>query len=191
MGTPTDPDVVCPVASAAHHMRRGAAQPELPQAALICLELLGESLGAKAAWHPERSSTGRVFKKARGSVLASWGWGRPASQPASRESTFSLTGRGKRPSRAFPGSPAITFSSTGRGKKAIARDPNDTQRATLGPHVWGLKLAFPRQAEGKGHREHPQRALKLHCPRQAKGKGHPAGPKRRPTSSDQSLFWSP
>ena len=85
MGTPTDPDVVCPVASAAHHMRRGATQPELPQAALICLELLGESLGAKAAWHPERSSTGRVFKKARGSVLASWGGnGRPASQPASQ-----------------------------------------------------------------------------------------------------------
>ena len=64
-------------------------------------------------------------------------------------------------------------------------------RLLLGLMVRGLKLPFPRQAGGKGHREHAQRAPKSHFPRQAEGNGHREGPKRRPASTDESPFWRP
>ena len=64
-------------------------------------------------------------------------------------------------------------------------------RLLLGLMVRGLKLPFPRQAGGKGHREHAQRAPKSHFPRQAEGNGHREGPKRRPASTDESPLRRP
>ena len=118
----------------------------------------------------------------KGRSWASWG---------SPESAFPSTGRGKKPSRAFPESPAIAFSSTGRRKRQSQGTQMTPNRLLLGLMVRGLKLPFPRQAGGKGHREHAQRAPKSHFPRQAEGNGHREGPKRRPASTDESPFWRP
>ena len=118
----------------------------------------------------------------KGRSRASWG---------SPESAFPSTGRGKKPSRAFPESPAIAFSSTGRRKRQSQGTQMTPNRLLLGLMVRGLKLPFPRQAGGKGHREHARRAPKLHFPRQAEGNGHREGPKRRPASTDESPFWRP
>ena len=84
--------------------------------------------------------------------------------PGEPEIAFSSTGRGKRPSRAFPGSPETAFSSTGKGKRqsqgAQAGVQNRPKRGSLGPPAGALKLLFPRQAGGKGRREHSEGALK-------------------------------
>ena len=73
-------------------------------------------------------------------------------------------------------SPEIAFSSTGRRKMQSRGAQIMPQIVRTGPllglMVRGLKLPFPRQAGGKGHREHAQRAPKSHFPRQAKGKGN-------------------
>ena len=104
---------------------------------------------------------------------------------------LSLDRQGTKPSRAFPESPANAFSSTGRRKRKSQGTQMTPNRLLLGLMVRGLELPFPRQAGGKGHREHAQRAPKSHFPRQAEGNRHREGPKRRPASTDESPFWRP
>ena len=53
-------------------------------------------------------------------------------------------------------------------------------RALWGVPGGALELPFPRQARGKGHREHAQGSLKQPFPRQAGGKGNREGPKLVP-----------
>ena len=56
-----------------------------------------------------------------------------------------------------------------------SRHPESSEKGCSWASRVSLKLPFPRQAEGKGHREHSQGALKQPFPRQARGKGNRKG----------------
>ena len=77
-----------------------------------------KAIARRQSWHPESSEKERSWSS----------WGAP-------EITFSSTGRGKRPSRAFPENPEIAFSSTGRGKRQSRGTQMVSQIARTGPFL--------------------------------------------------------
>ena len=92
---------------------------------------------------------------------------------------FSLSLRGKRQTRRGNSGFTCDFFRLPKGVKAIvrgqSRHPESSEKGCSWASRVSLKLPFPRQAEGKGHREHSQGALKQPFPRQARGKGNRKG----------------